>query len=225
MQIKYTQKDFQDSLKWAIILTMISFMEYTISSFWVLVDFLDTLRVMVLLFGAFCMPIIVIIGWFRCIKRYLYLEFGMKDKTDITKSLWRTCVCIAIIIGLGVIVFYRARDIVDYLADNLNILDGLQHCIAIKIAIFMGWFGLWIYSLVRRKAMCVKGGLKAFEIIIGIPLVIVLVIVLVLASIQSDVYAYEQGEDVFLQKMMEYVREHMDDYTAERFSRNKIRFD
>ena len=26
-------------------------------------------------------------------------------------------------------------------------------------------------------------------------------------------------------RMMEYVREHMDDYTAERFSRNAIRFD
>lgn len=202
----YTEQGFSKRLKRAIIFSVITVVQDIIISFWENIHFLEGLRTMVIVFAVLVWPIVVVAVWGRCIGYYLGLKIKKSDdRVSTAQRVW-ICISIVIIAFFGIKIYSAFSDLVTYVADNLNILDGLYYCVAIKTGIAAGWLFCWLCSMKLRGVISAQGKIlkKLLMLVIGMILAAVLIHV---TDIREE-YISKYTDHVWIIRMMEYYDEH-----------------
>lgn len=204
----YTKKDFHISLALAIFFTvvyavtdslnlLVKFLDADILQIKFMADMVQTVLV-VAIFSWYLLPIILIFVWYMCIERFLYLELR-SGQPDYAKSRWRIYVSLVPVIVLGLVVFGYMRGVVHYAADYWQFVEELYRCIAIRLAILFGWLLCLIYSIKKRSAIAMRGGVKKRWVIVAV----FLVMALVYLSYSGYKYTYDYAEDLWFKWMIE----------------------
>lgn len=84
------------------------------------------------LFGLNAFPILLVLCWYMCAERYVYLEHLKCVNAEKGKKIYCIWFSVAVIFLLGVMCYMRYFDYVKYFLANWYILDGLVVCILLK---------------------------------------------------------------------------------------------
>ncbi len=211
----YTKADFKKHLKVAIVLSLIACVLYGISSIWEIIDFWEDLRITVIFLEIFMMPILLLVAWCKCIKRYLYLEVdALGEENKLSRRVW-VYLGVIMMLCLGSGVWHGYTNMIDYLKDIWKIADGLYDCVSIKVGIFVGWLLCFVCSILVQRIMKANGKVVAKALIIAV--IVGSSVFLVKYEQTSKDYIEKQTSSVWTQKMIEYYQEQGTDYRVEPF--------
>ena len=202
MKKEYRKKDFKIAQAIALFLTVACLIVCSVSCIEEIVEMSSAVRIVTIMISILII-IGVIIGWYICINRYIELVF------ETTKNIWRLYTRIGLAVLCGVVTFFGALNIVIYVVNNWNLLDGIYSCIVINGIMIVCWCICLGYSI-----YCVKKNDLIEELKIRI------FVLVILMSIGSLGYTYWKTENVWFEKMVEYYEQHGDNYKVEPFSRN-----
>lgn len=195
----YTRKDFKMSRILAIALTFLYFIVHILYRLIQIVEFTETVKVITFFLDKF-FPFLVVLGWYMCLERYFYLEFGEERSPQNKNDRIRTYIGIKVMIILGILVFYYAQGTIFFTAWHWNCITEIYDCVAVRLTIMACWIFCLIYSIKRRTAIAVPGGVKKGRVALGILFLFLLAIL----SLAGTFYACFRAESVRLEKMVAY---------------------
>lgn len=122
--------------------------------------------------GMWILPILILISWSECAKRFLYLELWSEEDT---KSRIMVYVRVAIVGILGFIAFFNVLTAIWFVLSFGNYIGELFLGIIVIFAITAGWIFCLKLGIQKRKMIAAKGGVTKRQMMKGILLFILLV--------------------------------------------------
>lgn len=190
---------------WTISLTIISILEYIVSSIWQNYSFLEDLRLTVLFVGVFVLPVLMYGAW--AILAFQYLEkryYICKENGNILVFGW-SVINALLLFCAGVQFINSLKSTITYLADNFKILDGIYKCILIKVGLTLGWL---ICAVCYMKCnVKIEEGRIAIRRYVLFAIAMVIVCVILGYKERAELYVLYETESVWTKKMIEYYDE------------------
>lgn len=198
---EYTKRDFIVSLLLTVLFTLLYFVIYFILP-WLenYIEFSEA-TVITVYFGYLFLPIIILLAWFMCLERYIYLEFRVVDKRYMVESRIKIYVSMAVmmLLGIGFCIYFMIA--LSFIIEHWAYIEALYGYATILLAILLGWLCSWIYSIrciKEKRIIGVKDGLSKKQVIAGALGLALLIGISVIVT----VYVYEQAFTIRLVEML-----------------------
>lgn len=114
------------------------------------------------------LPIVIMLSWYMCAERYLYMKFKEDDKYKNKQARRKVYIwIIGMVIG-GIILFDRCQDGVYFIFSHWKNMNELYVCAIIKNVITIVWLLVFIYIMKRGEMLLNYNGIENWKLICSI---------------------------------------------------------
>lgn len=200
------KKIYQITKRCAIIFTVLFVLWNCLIVFFEMNDITDLLVAAIYWLGYLFFVLAGLLCWLICIGTYISVKsVEMKSSPDKFWYVWETA-RIGVMFVVGVMLIYSFLDFVLYYTGDWKIMDGLYHCLGIKLCVFVGLLACFIFSIKMRNLPEVRGSVSK-KIAVTVSCVI-LTCVFINCFFWQKEYTEAERETVWIRKMTQYYDEH-----------------
>ncbi len=205
------RKEKSNEKKRVIILTAAYFVICIIAGIERVVGISEELNWFIILLGVFIFPVVLWIYWYKYIKSYVGLDVHVSIRGE---KYWFYLI-LTIVYIYGMCSLLRFRELVDYVTNNIKLVDGLYICIGIKLILFVIWMLFW-GSVVNCSRSFVNDYTIHKRIIVCFVYILMGVVLIYFNKIQEN-YVYKRTETVWYEKMIDYYENNESNSIKEQF--------
>lgn len=193
----YTLKDFKISYAIALFFTILSLVGFSIVKMSEAVELSEAFVFPIGMATIYFMPVLLILSWYMCYERYVYLELQTVEEAERRKVRHQIYLNVLVLLFWGIITLFALVNVVNYISWYWEYIENLYGCIALLAVCAVGWFVCFMWYVQRGKDGCLKNKIYKKRTFY------VLAVLLIVGTLICSAYAYNKGENEWFRELVE----------------------